>query len=431
MHHAARSVLIVDDDASIRASLADVLRDEGMRVSVAASAEEGLVLLGLIDPELVISDVRMPGMSGLDLLRLVRDRASSTRVVLMTAHDDMSTVVTALRQGASDFLSKPLDLNDLRTSLTRVFTDQEPRAVRGPAATSAVGTTSEHQVSDPVRGSTLTIRRELGGGGMSRVYLAHDEELHRDVVIKVMCPELAAGLALERFEREIRLLARLQEPHIVPLLAAGVTAAGLPYYTMPFVRGESLRDMLARPGALPLRNRLAILDDVARALAFAHGEGVVHRDIKPENVLLSFGTAVVADFGIAKAVADSCQAPPAGESAGSDLALTFPGISIGTPGYMAPEQVVADPAVDHRVDLYAWGVIAYEMIAGRHPFATHNTRHALMTAHLTEYPRPIELLAPEVPPLLAAVVMQCLEKDPRNRPQSASELFPALGERYG
>ena len=208
-------------------------------------------------------------------------------------------------------------------------------------------------------GPGYTLERELGGGGMSRVFVARDRALGRDVVVKVLAHELAAGLSAERFTREIRLAAALQEPHIVPVHAAGATADGLPWYTMPLVDGEDLRARIAR-GPMPQSEVVSILRDVARALGYAHSHGIVHRDIKPANVLLSSGTAVVTDFGIAKALS-------AARTASADATLTQRGTSLGTPAYMAPEQAVGGD-VDTRADLYAWGVLAYELLAGQHPF---------------------------------------------------------------
>ena len=263
------------------------------------------------------------------------------------------------------------------------------------------------------------IDRELGGGGMSRVFLARETALGREVVVKILAAELAAGVSAERFTREIATAARLQQANIVPVLAAG-DADGLAYYTMPYVRGESLRTRMT--GAVPpsMAERVSILRDVARALAYAHGEGVVHRDIKPENVLLSHGTAMVTDFGIAKAITASRT-----QDGGASVTLTQAGGSIGTPAYMAPEQAVGG-AVDHRADLYAWGVLAYELLSGAHPFARYATPQQLIAAHITEPPVPLAGLNAAVPPALAAVVMQCLEKDPARRPASAPELLAAL-----
>ena len=270
-------------------------------------------------------------------------------------------------------------------------------------------------------GSAYTLERELGGGGMSRVYVAQDTALGRAVVVKVLAPELAAGISAERFAREVRLAARLQQANIVPVLSAGVVGE-LPYYVMPFVEGLSLRARLGRGDALPIPEAVGILRDVARALAYAQANGVVHRDIKPENVLLSGGTAVVTDFGIAKAVGAARTRESDSDARGT---LTRAGTSLGTPAYMAPEQAAGD-AVDHRADLYSWGVVAYELLAGRHPFADRATAQALIGAHLAEAPVPLSVRRPEVPPALAALVMGCLEKDAARRPQTAEALVAAL-----
>jgi eukaryotic-like serine/threonine-protein kinase len=263
------------------------------------------------------------------------------------------------------------------------------------------------------------IERELGGGGMSRVWVATETALDRQVVVKVIAAELTEGLSAERFAREVRLAARLQQANIVPVLNAG-TAAGLPYYTMPYVRGESLRARLSGGTPLGVAESVSILRDVARALAYAHGEGIVHRDIKPENVLLSHGTAVVTDFGIAKALTASRT-----QDGGGAVTLTQAGGSIGTPAYMAPEQAVGD-VVDHRTDLYAWGVMAYELLSGAHPFGRHITPQQLVTAHLTELPSPIIGKNPAVPIGLEALVLQCLEKNPAHRPGTAAAVLTAL-----
>jgi eukaryotic-like serine/threonine-protein kinase len=266
-------------------------------------------------------------------------------------------------------------------------------------------------------GSAYTLERELGGGGMSRVFVAHENALDRTVVVKVLPPELVAGVNVDRFKREILLAARLQHPHIVPVLVAGETN-GLPYYTMPLVEGESLRVKLARTGALSITDAIGILRDVGKALAYAHERGIVHRDIKPENVLLSGGSAVVTDFGIAKAISAS-------RTAASGGTLTQVGTSIGTPTYMAPEQAAADPATDHRADLYAFGCMAYELLAGRPPF-TGKSPQRLLAAHMGEAPEPIGALRPDTPPELADIVMRCLAKDADQRPQSAGDLVRVL-----
>src|SRR5438034_10253505 len=224
------------------------------------------------------------------------------------------------------------------------------------------------------------LERELGGGGMSGVFLAEELSLGRRVVVKVLSPDLAAGVNFERFQREILVTARLQHPHIVPVFTAGETS-GLPYYTMPFVEGESLRVRLLRTGAMPLLVAVSILRDVARALEFAHSRGVVHRDVKPDNILLTDNTAAVADFGIAKALIAS-------RVATSSAPMTERGVAIGTPQYMAPEQAAADASLDHRVDLYALGCVAYELIAGEPPFVGRAAA-SLIRAHIVDAPTPI------------------------------------------
>jgi tetratricopeptide (TPR) repeat protein len=265
-------------------------------------------------------------------------------------------------------------------------------------------------------GTAFVLERELGGGGMSRVFVANEVRLSRKVVVKVLSPELAQGLNAERFEREILLAASLQQANIVPVLAAG-DIDGLPYFTMPFVEGESLRSRLGGSG-LPIPDVVAILRDVTKALAYAHARNIVHRDIKPDNVLLSGGTAVVTDFGIAKALSAS-------RTAGTGATLTSIGTSIGTPAYMAPEQVAGDPNLDHRVDLYALGCMAQELLTGRAPFADR-TPQKMLAAHLSESAISVSALRPDCPPGLASLVSQLLRKDPADRPASASDVLRAL-----
>jgi Tol biopolymer transport system component len=257
-----------------------------------------------------------------------------------------------------------------------------------------------------------TIEREIGSGGMATVYLAEDLRHHRQVAIKVLRPDLAATLGPERFLREIEIAAQLQHPNILPLLDSG-EADDFLYYVMPFVEGHSLRDKLAREGELPIGEAVRILRDVVDALTAAHAHGVVHRDIKPENVLLSGRHALVTDFGVAKAVS---------EATGREQ-LTTAGVALGTPAYMAPEQATADPHLDHRVDIYAVGAVAYELLTGR-PVFMGTTPQMVLSAHVTEAPQPVAKHRDTVPPALEAVVMRCLEKKPADRWQTAEELLP-------
>jgi serine/threonine protein kinase/tetratricopeptide (TPR) repeat protein len=275
--------------------------------------------------------------------------------------------------------------------------------------------TLQDQIAEALSGSYV-IERELGGGGMSRLFLARDLVLERQVAIKVLPPEFAAGVGTERFKREIVLAAQLQHANIVPLLTAG-EAAGHPYFIMPYIEGESLRSRVAR-GPLSVTETTSVLRDVSRALSYAHERGVIHRDIKPDNVLVAGGAAMVSDFGVAKALSSAARSGPS-------ATLTYVGTSLGTPSYMAPEQVAADPATDHRADLYALGIMGYELLTGFTPFHSR-TPQATLTAHLTEIPRPLRELRPDVPGSLAAVIERCLEKDPERRPQTAAQVTTAV-----
>lgn len=266
-------------------------------------------------------------------------------------------------------------------------------------------------------GDIYSFERELQGGAMSRVFVAMDRQLGREIVMKVLPPEVAAELSADRFRREIQLAAKLQHPHIVPLLSSG-EIDGTPYFTMPFVEGESLRARLKRVGELPIPEAVRILRDVASAISYAHKHGVVHRDIKPDNVMLSDEFALVTDFGVAKALRASTRPSEA-------QTLTGLGITLGTPAYMSPEQATADPSVDHRADIYAFGVMAYEMLTGTVPFVGRTTQ-ATLAAHATEKPEAIERRRPGVPSALGALIMRCLEKRPADRPQNAAEVLHEL-----
>jgi serine/threonine-protein kinase len=255
--------------------------------------------------------------------------------------------------------------------------------------------------------------RELGRGGMATVYLARDLRHRRLVAVKVLHPELAAALGPERFLREIELTASLQHPHILPLFDSGA-AEGLLYYVMPYVEGETLRARLAREGQLPVDAAVRLAREVADALAYAHGQGVVHRDLKPENVLLSHGHALVADFGIALAV----------EQAGG-ARMTRTGLSLGTPQYMAPEQAMGERTVDARADVFALGVVLYEMLAGEPPF-TGPTAQAVVAKVVTEEPKALMALRRTVPPHVEAAVRRALEKLPADRLPSAAGFADAL-----
>ena len=270
-----------------------------------------------------------------------------------------------------------------------------------------------------VLGGRYRIERELGRGGMARVYLARDLKHARLVAVKVIRPELAASLGRDRFLREIRIAAHLHHPNIVALYDSG-DADGVLYFVMPYEEGPSLRERLARDDMLPVAECVRVLRDIARALAYAHDRGVVHRDVKPDNVMLSGGAAVVADFGIAKAVS----------VAQGDTALhtlTQAGAGLGTAAYMSPEQAVGDPSTDHRTDINSFGCLAYELFSGKPPF--HDLPiHLIIAAHVGTTPVPVTNVRADVPVAVAQLIARCLEKNPAARPQQVKELMVALDD---
>ncbi len=271
-------------------------------------------------------------------------------------------------------------------------------------------------------GDAYKLEREITGGGMSRLFLAADTSLDRQVVIKVLPPDFASALSAARFKREIDLTAHLQHPHILPVMAAGAKD-GLMYYVMPFIAGESLRHKLEYEKTLSIADACRLLREVADALAYAHEQGVVHRDLKPENILLQGNHAILADFGIAGALL-AAQAGT-GEHKVQGERLTGTGMSVGTPGYMAPEQLVGEREIDGRADIYSLGMVAYEMLGGTRPFA-HLTGSALLVARLTEAPDPLEVLRPDVPADLSECIMKALAKDPEDRFRWATEFHDAI-----
>ena len=258
------------------------------------------------------------------------------------------------------------------------------------------------------------LEREVGAGGMATVYLAEDLKHHRKVAIKVLRPELAAALGPDRFMQEIAIAARLQHPNILAVHDSG-EADGFLYYVMPYVEGESLRERLLRQGELPVHEAVRLLAEITDALAHAHACGVIHRDIKPENVMLSGRHALVMDFGVAKAVSEASERK----------FTTTIGVALGTPAYMAPEQATADPNLDHRADVYALGVLGYELLTGRPPF-TEGSPQQVLAAHLTQAPAMITVHRPGIPAALAAVIMRALAKQPADRWQTAEEMLAQL-----
>ena len=263
-------------------------------------------------------------------------------------------------------------------------------------------------------GAAYLLERELGGGGMARVFVARDAAVGRRIVVKALPPDLWIGVDVRHFRRQVELLATLQHPLIVPLLGAG-QAGDFLYYTMPFVTDDSLRAKLRREGALPLPEAVRLTHDVAEGLAYAHRHGVVHRDIKPEHIFLAAGRALVSDCGVAQALG-------AGSGPGP---LTSARLALGTPAYMAPEQLSGGAATDQRADVYALGALTYEVLTGSPPFRG-GSPHAVLAAHTAERPVPLAQRRAEVPATLAVLVMQCLQRQPADRPQTAAAVLAAL-----
>jgi len=317
----------------------------------------------------------------------------------------------------------------LAGALRSSFLDSKALVVAGPL----LEPTEFTEESAP-GGLPYELERQLGRGGTATVYLARDAKHDRQVAIKVLAGDLTASLGAQRFAREIRLTARLQHPHILALLDSGVFGAdagvfrGRPYYVMPYVDGESLRARLARGDTFGIDEALRVLREVADALRYAHEQGVVHRDIKPENILFSREHAVVADFGIAKALVASQNDEDSehGAKKNSDGTVTQLSSLMGTPAYMAPEQAAGDASLDHRADLYAWGVVAYELLAGRHPVGHEMISPKLRAARARRTPEPLRKVAPAVPPEVAALVMRCLARSPAERPGSAADVVAVL-----
>ena len=283
-----------------------------------------------------------------------------------------------------------------------------------PPRTAATGVDEVSRVTQALA-SRYKVERVLGEGGMATVYLAEDLKYHRSVAVKVMRRELASTLGATRFLREVEIAARLTHPHILPMYESG-EADGLLYYVMPYVQGETLRDRLDRETQLPVEDALKIAREVSEALAYAHERSIIHRDIKPANILLGGGHALVADFGIARAV-----------SATSNEALTRTGLAVGTPQYMAPEQAMGDQEVDARADIYAVGALLYEMIAGEPPF-TGPTPRAIVTRSITEAPRSLITSRAALAPDVDGVALKALAKSPADRYPTATALAAALDQ---
>ena len=261
--------------------------------------------------------------------------------------------------------------------------------------------------------SRYIFRREIGAGGAAHVLLAHDTDRNELVAVKILRPEVTTAIGRKRFEREIEIIRTLKHPNVLPMLDAG-TVGGQVFFTTPFVEGDTLETKIRREHQLTLADTISIASDVAAALDYAHLRGLIHRDVKPANILLGDDHAVVADFGIARAVAVK-----------RNEAITISGVSLGTAQYMSPEQCGAVRELDQRTDVYAFGCVVYEMLTGDPPF-NGPSEQAILARHCTEAPRPMRAVRPSLPRRVDAVVMKSLAKVRAHRYYSAGEFFDAL-----
>ncbi len=410
-------VLVVDDEVGLRTFIAEALEGDGHVVSQAADGAEALSQLAQAAFDLLITDLRMPNVDGMILLRQARAEQPGMEAIVMTAHGSVDSAVEAMKLGAIDYLEKPVKSPAaLRALVARSLERQgtETRGDMGPGRAATVSPAGAFRQFTAALADRYVIQREIGQGGTATVYLAWDPRHGRQVAIKVPRPELAGMLGIERFLREIAIVARLTHPHILPLVDSG-EAAGTLYYIMPYAGGGSLREWLGRHAVPPIHVALRLASQVGAALDYAHRQGFVHRDIKPENILFTDGWPLVADFGIARAITMA-----AGDS------LTAIGVTLGTPEYMSPEQVAGDRSLDGRSDEYSLAVVVFEMLTGAVPFAGVSAR-ATMGRHLTEAPPRLGTRRPDIPEVLEQTMSRALAKNPADRFPTMAAFVDALG----
>ncbi|MBI4501019.1 MAG: protein kinase [Gemmatimonadetes bacterium] len=409
------AILVVDDEAGIREFMLESLATQGHEIAQAASGAEALDLLRARPFDVMFTDLKMPGaLDGIHLLREARRDWPDLKVIVLTAYGTVGTAVEAMKLGAHDYLEKPISgPTELRILVSRAL---EARG-QVPGNASLNG--------DPVKGLALEVGRALGPdyqvqdpigqGGYAVVFRVRDRNLERWLAVKVLRPELGAVEEIaERFRCEARTAARLFHPNIVPVYFVG-RERDVPFLVMPLVAGESLSAAVRRRGPFPLPEAMRVARDVADALDFAHQAGVIHRDVKPDNILLesATGRSLLSDFGIARAVAHGSRE-------------TGPGVVLGTPHYVSPEQAAGEPELGPRSDVYSLGVVVYEMLAGRPPFDGPTAR-SILTQQVTAAPPPIGGRA-GLNGRIENVIRKALAKDPAERFSSAGELVRTLAE---
>jgi serine/threonine-protein kinase len=403
-------ILVTDDEAGLRTFVAEVLTADGHHVSECADGAQAVEWMGRERFDLLITDLRMPNLDGLALIRRLRAARIETRVVVMTAHGSVDSAVEAMKLGAVDFLEKPLKSPAaLRAIISRALGHRGAQAGRPARAASD----ALHDLTAALA-DRYAIHHELGRGGTALVYLADDLRHGGKVAVKVLRPETAMHMGAERFRREVAIVARLTHPHILPFLESGEAAERL-YYVLPYAEGGSLRRRLREDGPPTIAAALEIARHIGSALDYAHGQGFVHRDVKPENILFTDGLPVLADFGIARGITVAV-----GDG------LTGVDVAIGTPEYMSPEQVAGDRLLDGRSDEYGLAVVLFEMLAGAPPF-TGGSARAVMGRHLNEPAPLLGVRRPDVPAGLEQALNRALAKDPADRFPTVAEFIDALG----
>jgi serine/threonine-protein kinase len=403
-------ILVTDDEAGLRAFVAEVLTADGHDVSQCADGVQAVEWVGRERFDLLVTDLKMPNLDGMALLRRLRAARLPTRVIVMTAHGSVGSAVEAMQLGAIDYLEKPLKSPAALRAIVSRALDHHPAPAGRPARPAAEAL---RELASALA-DRYAIHHELGRGGTALVYLADDLRHGRKVAVKVLRSEMAMQIGAERFRREVAIVARLTHPHILPFVDSGEVAETL-YYVLPYAEGGSLRRRLREDGPPSIPAALQIASHVGSALEYAHRQGFVHRDVKPENILFTGGSPLLADFGIARAITLA-----AGDG------LTAVDVALGTPEYMSPEQVAGDRSLDGRCDEYGLALVLFEMLAGAPPF-TGGSARAVMGRHLNEPAPLLRGRRPDVPPGLEQALSRALAKNPDDRFPTVAEFVEALG----
>ncbi len=408
------NILVVDDEPGIREFLVETLATDGHHLTEAASGDAAVQRLGEEEFDLLITDLRMPGkLDGMDVVREARKSHPHTRVIVLTAHGSVATAVDAMKIGAIDFLEKPMSgPTELRILVSRALADAQD------SQDDNIADVTEYLAKQLTRalGADYRVDDLIGQGGYAAVFGVHDLRLDRQLAAKALLPDFAAFEdTAERFRREARTMAKLSHPNIMPVFFVG-REKEIPFFVMPRLSGGSIGELIRRHGRIETTQVLQVAKDIASALDYAHGAGLVHRDVKAENILLdeTSGRAVLTDFGIAKAVVPDGAATK-----------TVQGVFLGTPQYAAPEQISGEGKVDARADIYSFAIVIYEMISGRVPFDGPNASR-VAAQHLFSSVPPLSRYAPHVPRKVDEVIARALARNPADRFASAGAFVSAL-----